>query len=103
MELSFNHLRSSSAPEHLSNLFIVNFPGGGIGGSGTYNVGGGINGNGGVKPNLDQLISLPGLDNDYNDDYLKGGGSNSSGGLNGMKGSGSPVTGFAAGKTSFKL
>ena len=35
--------------------------------------------NGSVKPNMDQLINLPGLDNDYSDDYFKGGPGNING------------------------
>jgi len=52
----------------------------------------GINGGGAVKPNMDQLINIPGIDNDYSDDYLKGGGGNSSGVL--KPGGASPSSGF---------
>ena len=63
--------------------------------------GSGINGS--VKPNMDQLINLPGLNSDYSDDpfHLKGGGGNSSGVI--RPGVGSPGSGFGSQKASLKI
>ena len=93
---------SQFLPDSSSNhYFIVNYQGAG-GGGGTQ-IGGGIYG--GVKPNLDQLIHLPGLDHDYKDDYLKGRGSGGGGADHDAPkhGGASPTSGFGSQKTDFKL
>ena len=60
--------------------------------------------NGHVKPNIDQLINLPGLDNDYSDDYLKGGGGIGTGGvLKPGGGNTSPGSGFGSLKATSKI
>lgn len=60
-----------------------------------------------MRPNIDQLAHLPGLDNDYSDDYLKGGGglgSTSAGAIGGLKPGGmSPTGGFGSQKSTFKI
>ncbi len=94
----FISLNLQIQPDSSSNhVYLDNYPGAG-GGGGTQIVGG-ING--GVKPNLDQLTNLPGLDHDFKDDYFKGGGGVEH--IAPKHGGASPTSGFSSQKTGFKL